>query len=64
MADAVNPPLVASLWPARGHSRFAGKAALAFGGALALALSARILPVFAGALVAVARGAAERWDNA
>ncbi len=58
MADAVNPPLVASLWPARGHSGFARNAALA------LALSAKILPMFACAPVAVGRGAAERLGNA
>ncbi len=42
MADALNPPLVAALWPARGTSWLARNAALALAGALALALSAKV----------------------
>ncbi len=41
MADTFNPPLVAVLWRAQGSARFARNMALAFGGALALALSAK-----------------------
>ncbi len=42
MADALNLPPVAALWPAHGFSRLARDAALALGGALALALSAKV----------------------
>jgi biotin transport system substrate-specific component len=42
MTAALDATLVATLWPARRTSRIARDAALAFGGALALALSAKV----------------------
>ncbi len=42
MTNALDATLVATLWPARRTSRIARDAALAFGGALALALSAKV----------------------
>ena len=64
MADALNPPLVAALWPARGTSGLARSMALAFGGALALALSAKVqvpfypVPMTLQTLVVLTLGAA------
>ena len=64
MSDAINPPLVAALLPARGASRLARDAAHAFGGALALALSAKVqvpfypVPMTLQTLVVLALGAA------
>ncbi len=63
MSDVINPPLVAALLPARGTSRLARDAALAFGGALALALSAKVqvpfypVPMTLQTLVVLALGA-------
>jgi biotin transport system substrate-specific component len=64
MTDAVNPPLAAALLPARGVSRLARDAALALGGALALALSAKVqvpfypVPMTLQTLVVLILGAA------
>ncbi len=64
MADALNPPLVAALWPRRGASGLARGMALALGGALALALSAKVqvpfypVPMTLQTLVVLALGAA------
>jgi len=64
MADAPDPPLVVALWPAQGIARFARAGALAFGGALALTLSAKVqvpfypVPMTLQTLVVLALGAA------
>ena len=64
MADANYPTLVASLWQARGSLRLARDAAFAVGGALALALSAKVqvafypVPMTLQTLVVLALGAA------
>jgi len=64
MSDAINPPLVAALLPDRDAPRLPRDAALAFGGALALALSAKVqvpfypVPMTLQTLVVLALGAA------
>jgi len=64
MTDALDATLAATLWPTRRSLRFARNAALVVGGALALALSARIqvpftpVPMTLQALVVLALGAA------
>ena len=64
MTDALDATLAATLWPTRRSLRFARNAALAVGGALALALSAKIqvpfapVPMTLQTLVVLALGAA------
>ena len=64
MTDALDATLAATLWPTRRSLRFARNAALVVGGALALALSARIqvpftpVPMTLQTLVVLALGAA------
>jgi biotin transport system substrate-specific component len=64
MTDALDSTLVAALWPARRTSRLARDAALAFGGALALAISAKVqvpfypVPMTLQTLVVLTLGAA------
>jgi biotin transport system substrate-specific component len=64
MADALNTPLGAALWPTRGIPGLARDMSLAFGGALALALSAKVqvpsypVPMTLQTLVVLALGAA------
>src|SRR5271157_3315935 len=64
MSDAINPPLVAALLPDRDAPRLPRDAALAFGGALALALSAKVqvpfypVPMTLQTLVVLTLGAA------
>ncbi len=64
MADALNTPLGAALWPTRGIPVLARDMALAFGGAFALALSAKVqvpfypVPMTLQTLVVLALGAA------
>jgi biotin transport system substrate-specific component len=64
MAEVLNPPLVKALWPAQGYSRLARDAALALGGALALALAAKVqvpfypVPMTLQTLVVLVLGAA------
>ena len=64
MTDALDATLAATLWPTRRSLRFARNAALAVGGALALALSAKIqvpfapVPMTLQSLVVLALGAA------
>ena len=64
MTDAIDATLAAALWPTRRSLRFARDAALAVGGALALAVSAKIqvpftpVPMTLQTLVVLALGAA------
>jgi biotin transport system substrate-specific component len=64
MTEALDATLAATLWPTRRSLRFARNAALAVGGALALALSAKIqvpfapVPMTLQTLVVLALGAA------
>jgi len=64
MTDALDATLAATLWPTRRSLRFARNAALVVGGALALALSARIqvpftpVPMTLQTLVVLALGVA------
>jgi biotin transport system substrate-specific component len=64
MTDALDATLAATLWPTRRSLRFARNAALAIGGALALALSAKVqvpftpVPMTLQTLVVLALGAA------
>ena len=64
MTDALDATLAATLWPTRRSPRFARDAALAIGGALALALSAKVqvpftpVPMTLQTLVVLALGAA------
>jgi biotin transport system substrate-specific component len=64
MTDALDATLAATLWPTRRSLRFARNTALAAGGALALALSAKIqvpfapVPMTLQTLVVLALGAA------
>ena len=64
MTDAIDATLAAALWPTRRSLRFARDAALAFGGALALVVSAKIqvpftpVPMTLQTLVVLALGAA------
>jgi biotin transport system substrate-specific component len=62
MADAINPPLIAGLLPARGAARPARDAALALGGALALSARVQVpfypVPMTLQTLVVLGLGAA------